>query len=201
MRIPSYERGQLLRHRVFIAMTRFLGAEIDDVGKAAMKRPAYFGVPVLRLGQAILRGRSAWTVGERELLAAVVSRANDCPFCVGTHSAIAAGAIGSPLSAWEDGAYGARVTAACRFVEKLTRDPDAIGADDVTRAREAGVEDTALVEAIYVAFFFNVMNRIANALEFTHRSETDRLRGASMLRRMGYRLPAFLMRSHESASV
>lgn len=195
MRIPSYERGDRLRHRLFIAMTRLFGAEIDDVGKTAMKRPAFFGAPLLRLAQAILRGPSAWTVGERELFAAVVSRANDCPFCVGTHSAIAAGAIGSDaFAAWEDGRYGARVTAACRFVEKLTREPESLGADDVASARRAGVEDAALVEAVYVAFFFNVINRIANALEFTHRSDLDRLRGASMLRRLGYRLPGFLMR-------
>jgi hypothetical protein len=47
---------------------------------------------------------------------------------------------------------------------------------------------------LYVAFFFNAMNRVADALGFEHRSDRDRRRGAQMLRRRGYRVPAFLLR-------
>ncbi len=172
-----------------------LGAEVDDVGKVVMKRPAFFGSPFIRLAQQVLRGRSAWTVGERELLGAVVSRANECPFCACTHSAIAAQEMGwDPLGAWDDERLGPRLVAACRFVEKLTKEPDSLGADDLARVRAAGVEDEALVDAVYVACFFNVINRIANALEFTHASDASRLRGAKVLRRLGYRLPAVLLR-------
>jgi uncharacterized peroxidase-related enzyme len=195
VRLQSFTRGSRFGQRLFIGLTRILGAEVDDVGKAVMRRPVFFGKPFLQLAQRALRGRSAWTVGERELFGAVVSRANECPFCADTHSAIAAQEMGwDALTAWDDERLGPRLSAVCRFVEKLTREPDAIGADDLARARAAGVDDAALLEAVYVACLFNVINRIANALEFTHASETSRLRGAAVLRRLGYRLPSVLFR-------
>jgi hypothetical protein len=48
-----------------------------------------------------------------------------------------------------------------------------------------------LAEAVYVAFVFNTINRIADALGFTHRSDRDRRRGAAILRLNGYRVPKF----------
>lgn len=195
MRVPSIIRGDRLRHRIFFRLTRWLGAELDHVGKMLTHRTTFFGAPFGAFVQEVLRGPSSWSVGERELFAAVVSRANDCAFCLGTHGAIAESSLGTDgVDGWADGRFGVRVTAACRFVDKLTRDPDAMSAADVAAAREAGVDDTALAEAIHVAFAFNVINRIVNALDFAHPSERDRLRGAAILRRMGYRLPGFLMR-------
>jgi AhpD family alkylhydroperoxidase len=171
---------------LFIRLTRALGAEIDDVGKVAMNRPKLFGIPLLETAHDILRGPSVWTVAEREYIAAAVSRANACPFCTGTHGAIAEQLRGNDPP-------DPRLAAACRFVEKLTRAPDDTTARDAAEARAAGVDDAALAEAIHVAFLFNVMNRLANALDFQHPSDSVRTRGAAMLRRMGYRLPAPLL--------
>jgi alkylhydroperoxidase family enzyme len=49
----------------------------------------------------------------------------------------------------------------------LTKTPDEVGPADVDAARDAGVTEAALAEAVYVAFFFNLINRVADALEFT----------------------------------
>ncbi len=43
-------------------------------------RPTFFGRPHSEHTQAAMRGDSAWTVGERELFAAFVSRLNACHF-------------------------------------------------------------------------------------------------------------------------
>src|SRR4051794_7450595 len=170
--------------------------EVDDVGKAAMRRPALFGVPFLAFGQSLLRGRSPWSLGERELLAAVVSRANTCSFCLGTHGEIAARELGrgDVLEDLDAGRVSARAAAAAAFVEALTREPDAVTPADVERAKAAGADDDALAEAVYVAFMFNLINRVADALAFEHRSDRDRRVGAVILRRFGYRLPGFLLR-------
>jgi uncharacterized peroxidase-related enzyme len=193
MRLATYQRMPLRRQRIFLSMTRLGGAELDAVGRSCLVRPELFGKPMLRLADELLRGPSSWTVGERELLAAVVSEANSCSFCVGTHSAIADRALPDPaFTNWQDGGAGAGVTAAARFVAKLTKAPDDVSQADVAAARAAGVTDAALAEAVYIAFFFNMINRVADALGFTHRSERDRLRGAGVLRRGGYRLPRFL---------
>jgi alkylhydroperoxidase family enzyme len=93
---------------------------------------------------------------------------------------------------WQDGGAGPAVTAAARLVAKLTKTPDEVGPADLAAVRAAGATDAALAEAVYIAFFFNLINRVADALGFTHRSERDRLRGAGVLRRGGYRLPRFL---------
>jgi len=194
MRLLEYAVGRRPAQRLFISITRSFGAEIDDVGKASLRRPHFFGRPFLALAQLALRGRSAWSVGERELFAAVVSQANTCTFCVGTHGAIAGSALGRPVDDWRDGRFGVRATAAAHFVDTLTRNPDSVGTDDVTAARAAGVDDDALTEAVYVAHVFNAVNRIADALEFTHPSERARLRGARVLRLNGYRIPGVLLR-------
>jgi uncharacterized peroxidase-related enzyme len=195
MRLAEYSDGRRASQRGVLGLTRRLGAELDDVAKVSMRRPEFFGRPFLALVHAALRGRSAWSVGERELFAAVVSRANTCDFCVGTHAEIAGLALGQAVGDdWADGRFGPRATAAARFVESLTREPDSVGAADVATVRAAGVDDEALAEAVYIAFVFNTINRIADALDFSYRSERDRVRGARILRRNGYRLPGVLLR-------
>ena len=195
MRLSSYEVGARRSQRVFVRLTRALGAELDDVGKASMRRPRFFGKPFLGFAHSLLRGPSAWSVGERELFAAVVSKANSCQFCVGTHGEIAAKELGRDVfDRLDEGRFSPRAAAAATFVEALSRDPNSIAAADVEQARAAGVEDDALAEAIYVAFMFNTINRVADALGFEHRSDRARRRGAEVLRRIGYRLPAFLLR-------
>ena len=149
----------------------------------------------LDLAQTSLRGPSRWSVGERELFAAVVSRANSCQFCVGTHAEIAGKELhADALGDWQEGRFGPRATAAARFVDTLTRSPRSLTAADVQQTRAAGVDDVALAEAVYVAFVFNTINRIADALGFAHRSDRDRRRGAAILRLNGYRVPKFLLR-------
>src|SRR5580658_6062173 len=46
-------------------------------------------LPIRQLTQILLRGESTLTEGERELIAAVVSYANECRFCTAAHTAIA----------------------------------------------------------------------------------------------------------------
>jgi AhpD family alkylhydroperoxidase len=157
-----------------------------------MRRPDFFGRPFLDLVRTTMRGSSTWSAGELELFAAIVSQANSCPFCVGAHGVIAETFLREPVDLWRDGRFGPRATAAAEFVEAVARgsaDPSL-----VTRARAAGVDDAALAEAAYVTLVFNTVNRIANALGFSYRSERDRLRGSRILGRAGYRLPAILLR-------
>src|SRR5829696_2638191 len=189
MRLQSYSSGRRRIQRALVGLTRLVGSEIDDVGKTALRRPD-FGRPFLDLAQTSLRGPSGWSVGERELFAAVVSQANRCQFCLGTHGEIAAKELGrDALARLEQGRLSPRAAAAAAFVEALTRDPNSVTAAHVEQARAAGVEHDALAEAIYVAFMFNLINRVADALGFEHRSGRDRRRGAEVLRRVGYRLP------------
>lgn len=196
MRLSEYAHGRSALQRVALWVSRRAGAELDDVAKVSMRRPAFFGRPFLALTQEVLRGDSVWSVGERELFAAVVSRANQCAFCVGTHGDIAGLVLGSVVDEnWKDGRHGPQVTATAILLESVTQDPDdGLSPEHLAAVRGAGVEDSAVREALYVAYVFNLINRVADALEFDYRADRDRRRGARILRRTGYRLPGPLMR-------
>lgn len=45
--------------------------------------------PLNQLAQALLRGPSTLTPGERETIASYVSKRNECKYCSSTHGAIA----------------------------------------------------------------------------------------------------------------
>jgi hypothetical protein len=81
MRIREVSTGHRLPEKLKLFVMRVLGRrEPPDVVKTLLYRPKFFGKPANALFQAALRGPSEWTVGERELMAAYVSRLNRCVF-------------------------------------------------------------------------------------------------------------------------
>jgi hypothetical protein len=56
------------------------GTSAPDVTRVLFYRPEMFGMPFSLCLEAVMRGPSDWSVGERELFAAFVSRKNQCPF-------------------------------------------------------------------------------------------------------------------------
>jgi hypothetical protein len=53
---------------------------MPDVVRTLRYRKAFFGAAHSAHTQAAMRGPSAWSIGERELFAAFVSRLNHCHF-------------------------------------------------------------------------------------------------------------------------
>lgn len=81
MRLGNVLRGDGLKHRfVFGAIRLMSGYRAPDVVRTLMYRPPFFGEPHAAHTQAVMRGDSEWRIGERELMAAYVSRVNDCRF-------------------------------------------------------------------------------------------------------------------------
>ena len=52
------------------------------------------------------------------------------------------------------------------FLEKMTLRPEELTREDADEVRAAGVSDEAMVDAIHVAALFNMIVRMADALEF-----------------------------------
>ena len=81
MRLKNVERGQTLPHRLLFGIIRLAsGFRAPDVVRTLMYRKGWFGDHIGPLTQTLMRGSSEWSIGERELFAAFVSRVNQCPF-------------------------------------------------------------------------------------------------------------------------
>jgi AhpD family alkylhydroperoxidase len=66
-----------------------LGNENPGIRGLLASRPET-AEPIMQLAEVLLRGDSTLTRGERELIAAYVSRLNECAYCAGSHGASAA---------------------------------------------------------------------------------------------------------------
>lgn len=81
MRLRAVERGHALPQKVMLSMIRVLTRRrVPDIIRTLLYRPSFFGRPISEWTQAVMRGPSRWSVGERELFAAFTSRLNQCVF-------------------------------------------------------------------------------------------------------------------------
>jgi len=75
MRLHRVEHGHRLPQKMLIGMIRVMsGHRTQDIVRTLLYRPALFGTPYSAYVHAVMRGPSDWSVGERELFAAFVSR-------------------------------------------------------------------------------------------------------------------------------
>jgi len=81
MRLANVERGDRVATRLLYRFIKTMsGFRAPDVMRTLRYRRAFFGGPHSAHTHAVMRGPSDWTVGERELFAAFVSRLNACHF-------------------------------------------------------------------------------------------------------------------------
>jgi hypothetical protein len=81
VRLRDVERGDGLKSKLLFGMIRVLsGYRAVDVIRTLVYHPSFFGKPHCDHTEAAMRGPSTWSVGERELFAAYVSRVNSCQF-------------------------------------------------------------------------------------------------------------------------
>jgi hypothetical protein len=83
MRLSRVATGHRPPQKLRLRLIRLLSrdpSEPQDIVKTMLYRPELFGRPYSAVVHAVMRGLSDWSVGERELLAAFVSRQNACRF-------------------------------------------------------------------------------------------------------------------------
>lgn len=80
MRLRKVHRGHGLGDKLRLGLMRLFAGHAPGVVRTLLYRKEFFGRPVSELTQQVMRGPSAWSVGERELFAAFVSRLNQCVF-------------------------------------------------------------------------------------------------------------------------
>ncbi len=126
--------------------------------------------PLLEYHEALLRGESPFSAGERELIAAYVSGLNNCNYCHAVHSqtavalGIRANTIASLLSKSQDEHVDLSMKPVLAFVRKLALSPASVTAADADEVFAAGWNDRALHDAVAICALFNLMNRLVDGL-------------------------------------
>ena len=80
MRLKRVHTGHSLPDKLKLAAMRLMAGHAPGVVRTLLYRKDFFGRPFSELTQQVMRGPSAWSVGEREVFAAFVSRCNQCVF-------------------------------------------------------------------------------------------------------------------------
>jgi len=82
---------------LFMVIRLFSGQPVPDAARLVFYRPDFYGTLAKKFTHETMRGPSAWSVGDRELMAAYVSKVNESAFCIRAHTATAS-------QAYQDGA-------------------------------------------------------------------------------------------------
>lgn len=193
MRLDILDHGHALGTKALFAIIRAISRQrIPEVVKLVMYRPEFFGTHMKVLTHEAMRGPSAWSVGDRELMAAFVSKANQCEFCIKAHTAVSAAAyrdsakVAAALSDLETTDVDAALRAILRMLDKLTR-KHTLNVDDMRALLTAGVSREQIEDALAVCFAFNTMNRLADAFQFFVPDLKTFEVGAKFLLMRGYR--------------
>jgi AhpD family alkylhydroperoxidase len=193
MRLSILDHGHGLADRALFALIRAAsGQPVLDVIKLVRYRSDFYGKPMGAVAHEAMRGRSTWSVGDRELMAALVAKRNACEFCTRAHSAVAARAHGSDravcavLSDLDAAPIEEPLRATLRLLEKLARE-HTISEDDVRAALAAGASPEQIEDALAVSFAFETMTRLADAFGFAVPALDVFEAGAKYLLARGYR--------------
>lgn len=192
MRLPEVERGDSFGNRLLIRfISAVSGMRLPDAARVAFYHKNFFSAPLGAWTQAAMRGPSAWSVGERELMAAMVAKWNSCAFCVGAHGAVAAKTMTRPvvdavLADFRSAPITEPLKGALAFLEIMTLRPMALSADSAREALRSGLTTADLKDAAAIAALFNIITRYADALNFAMPTAAEFDRAADMLLKRGY---------------
>jgi alkylhydroperoxidase/carboxymuconolactone decarboxylase family protein YurZ len=193
MRLRILDNGHSLKMKVFFAFIRAVTRRpVPDAIKLNRYRPDFYGMPMRVVTQEAMRGPSAWSVGDRELMGAFVSQSNNCEVCTKTHAGVAALAyrdeakVSAALADLETAAIEAPLRAMLRMLRKLTRE-HAVDADDMRAVLAAGVSRQQIEDALAVCFTFNTVDRLSRTFGWFVPGPKAFEAGAKFLLARGYR--------------
>jgi uncharacterized peroxidase-related enzyme len=122
--------------------------------------------------EMVLRGPSSLSTAERELIAAYVSRLNECRFCANSHAAVSRHLLGEPMKTVVDevledvdrASVSEKLRALLRLAGRVQQGGSQVQPDDVERARRAGADDGAIHDTVLTAAAFCMFNRYVDGL-------------------------------------
>ena len=157
-----------------------------------MKRDAAIAEPFYLLSEAIMRGPSPFTAGQRELIAAYVSALNGCTYCRASHGSVAEafgmrqGLVDELVNDLESADIEDGLRAALAYAGKLTADPESLGENDADAFMAAGHDEKALYDVVMVTALFHMANHIIHGFGIPDQSPERLAMATERLHDMGY---------------
>ena len=193
MRLDVLNHGYRPRTKLLFAVIRLFSRQpVPDAARLVFYRPDFYGSRAKEFTHEAMRGPSAWSVADRELMAAYVSKVNDSAFCIGAHSATAGQAyqdgakVQAVLADLDSAPIEEGLRATLRMLGTLTREGK-VGAGNVRQVLSAGVSREQVEDALAVCAAFNTTDRLADAFGFEVLSPAGFEAGAKYLLKRGYR--------------
>lgn len=193
MRLAILDRGHSFGTKALFALIATASRQpVLDAVKVVKYRPDFYGNQMSKVTQGVMRGPSSWSVGDRELMAAVIANANECEWCTQAHSAVAGQAYGDPalvasvLTNLEKAAINEPLRATLLMLRKLCRE-GSVSIDDMRGVLVAGSSRGQIEDALAVSFAFNTMARLADSFGFSLPTPKAFEAGAKYLLSRGYR--------------
>jgi uncharacterized peroxidase-related enzyme len=193
MRLDILNRGYGPGTKLLFALIRLMsGHPVPDAAKLVFYRPGFYGARAKEFTHEAMRGPSAWSVGDRELMAAYVSKVNDSAFCIGAHTATASQAyrdgprVAAVLADLDSAPVEEPLRATLRMLGKLTAEGK-LSPGDMREVLAAGVSAEQVQDALAVCAAFNTTDRLADAFGFEVLTPEGFAAGAKYLLKRGYR--------------
>lgn len=192
MRLNVLNTGYTFGTKILFGFIKIVsGYSVPDAARIVFYRPRFYGSYIKKFTNEVMRGPSEWSVAERELMAAFVSKRNECSFCIGAHIATASLAykdkakVAEVLTDLETAQIGEPLRATLYMLEKLTLN-SSVDSNDMKKVLDAGVSLEQVKDALAVCFAFNVTNRLADAFGFLVPDSKAFEAGAKYLLKRGY---------------
>jgi uncharacterized peroxidase-related enzyme len=192
MRLEILNTGYPPGIRILFRFIRLVsGFPLPDAARLGFYRPDFYGKLMRTFTHESMRGSSTWSVGDRELMAAYVSKLNECRFCISAHTATSStayhdkGKVAAVLSDLETAPVGEPLKSTLRMIGKLTEQHE-VSVQDMRSLLSAGASPSQVEDALAVCFAFNTTNRLSDAFGFDMLSTEGFEAGAKYLLRRGY---------------
>jgi uncharacterized peroxidase-related enzyme len=192
MRLNKVEKGDGFFHALLIRFISMVsGMRLPDAARIVMYHQDFYGKPMTTWTQAAMRGDSNWSIGERELFAALTAKWNSCTFCVKAHSAIASlvldkTQVKAAIEDFRKAKLSPSLHAILVFLEIFTKTPEELTAKHVRSLFHNGITQQELEDAMAVTTLFSITVRLADTFNFAIPGDSDLSRAANRMLEQGY---------------
>lgn len=126
--------------------------------------------PIRALTQLILRGPGTLSFAEREMIATVVSQANECQFCTAAHAAVTEVLLGERETCQlvrqdlETAPISEKMKSLLQIARQTQRGGQYVTESAIARAKNAGATDLEIHDTVLIAALFCLYNKYVDGL-------------------------------------